>query len=287
MFKYILCLFLVLVPSFVVAQESVDEESLTPEEQSKQFCETRFSGTGSTDVLKRILCIQHEHTRILEARQKRGEAGLEQKLAELRKQLEATKADLAKQAQASPNPNPPPGPASDPAPTPQPPQGPSLPAFVNGVPFGVIETPGQFAATTWDVQGAQTLGIENLSSGARHWVRGADQVRVVLKKNGVVIPVANQDKTFNEFYADLNRDGKPDSRPYAGVDPFAIDQVFVSQVGKRDKVEVIYLVPTGRLVTISGLPAQILWGEPLRVEMGRVERLGQWKMHATTAWRIW
>lgn len=286
MFRFIMILVLVLVPLFVSAQESEGEESLTPEEQSRQFCEARFSGTGSADVLKRLFCIQHQNMRILEARMKKGESGLKNQVEELRKQLETTKADLAKQAlsaQASPNPNPPSGPSSEPAPTPQP-QGPSLPAFVGGVPFGVMDVPGQLAATTRDVEGIDRLWVQSILDGVKYFRRGATQVRVVVRKNGITVPVAQPDTImFDEFYADINNDGKPDARAYKGLDPSRIDDVYISNVGPRDTIELVYLVPTGRLVTIAGLPPQVLWGRPVRTKLDRLSDIGRWKMSATTA----
>lgn len=287
MFRFITILVLVLVPTFVVAQE-LDDESMTPEQQSEQFCSARYPGTGSADVLKRLFCIQHQNMRILEARMKKGEGGLTKQVEELRMQLETTKAELAKQVQsvqASPNPNPPQGPSSDPAPTPQPPQGPSLPAFVGGVPFGVMDVPGQLAATTRDIEGIDRLWVQSILDGVKYFRRGASQVRVVVRKNGIVVPVAQPDTSvpFDEFYADVNNDGKPDARPYKGLDPSRIDDVYISSVGPRDVIELVYLVPTGKLVTIAGLPPQILWGRPVRTKLDRLSDTGRWKMSATTA----
>ena len=178
-----------------------------------------------------------------------------------------------------------PGPSSNPVPSPQPtPQGPSLPAFVGGVPFGVMDVPGQFAATTWNIPGIDLLWIRDLHGAIDRFLDGAQQVRIVVRKNGVVVPIAHQGEIrFDEFYADLNNDGKVDSRPYKGVDPSVIDDIYISDVRPSDRVEVIYLTRTRYLVTISGLPPQILWGSPTRAKMDATRYAGRRVMFASTA----
>ncbi|MBI2475587.1 hypothetical protein HYV69_04175 [Candidatus Uhrbacteria bacterium] len=281
MFRFFMCVVLVLVPSAASAQVPTREEI----NGAYEFCDTRFSGTVSAMILARDACKRSVDVKVLQRKQEAGEEGAAKNLEAMQAQLKQIQSEL-KLAQAKPaEPTAPAGPSSDPAPQPQPPQGPSLPAFVGGVPFGVIDTPGQLAATTRDVEGIDRLWVQSLLDGVRYFRRGANQVRVVVRKNGVVVPVAQPDPSvpFDEFYGDINNDGQPDSRPYKGVDTSKVDDVYISNVGPRDVIELVYLVPTGRLVTIAGLSQQILWGRPVRTKLDRLSDSGRWKMSATTA----
>jgi hypothetical protein len=278
MFKFcvIVVLVLVLVPSVILAQVPTQSKI----DDAYEFCDTKFDGFASAMILARDACKRGVDIKVLERKVKAGEDGASEKLKALQEQLDQLKQDQAKPAESSP----PPSPSSEPSPQP-PPQGPSLPAFVGGVQFGVIDTPGQLAATTRDVEGIDRLWVQSLLDGVRYFRRGANHVRIVVRKNGVVVPVAQPDPgvPFEEFYADINNDGKPDARPFKGVDPSRIDDVYISNVGPRDVIELVYLVPTGRLVTIAGLPPQILWGRPVRTKLDRLSDTGRWKMSATTA----
>lgn len=268
----------------------------TPAEQAVAFCEARYS-----DKLRQVLCIQDQNAKILAAEQ-----------ARVREELAALKADKAPapvsaasspQQQAAPDaarvasaraanekraaeivaekakPAPPRSAPARPAP-------PSAPAFVGGVPYRIVPTPGQFAATTFDVDGPR-MRVQRLSAGVEAHVPGADQVRVVVRRNGVTVPIGHADGVFDTVYADLDRNGRPDRMVYAAVDPLAIDELFISQVGPRDRIEVIYLVPIGKIVEVPGLPPQILWGIAIRVEHDRVKYPGgRYYTDATSGWEL-
>jgi len=279
MFKHILCVVLILVPSFTLANQVPTKEEI---DSAYEFCDTRFDGSASAMILARDACKRNVDIKVLKRKQEAGEEGASGKLMALQKQVDVLKEVQAGLADQKPVPVP----SSDPSPQPQPqPQGPLLPAFVGGVQFGVIDTPGQLAATTRDVEGIDRLWVQSLLDGVRYFRRGANQVRVVVRKNGIVVPVAQPDPSvpFDEFYGDINNDGQPDQRPYKGLDPSRIDDVYISNVGPRDVIELVYLVPTGRLVTIAGLPPQVLWGRPVRTQLDRLSDTGRWKMSATTA----
>ncbi|MBI4713658.1 hypothetical protein HY771_00515 [Candidatus Uhrbacteria bacterium] len=218
---------------------------------------------------------------VLQCRLDAGEEDAKRKLKEMHGLLEQLHKQIktAQAKPAEPPPQTPPPPAQQPAPS-----GTSLPAFVGDMQFGMVDAPGQFAATTWNVPGIDLLWIKNLHGGIDRFLDGAQQVRIVVRKNGVVVPVAHQGEfSFLEFYADLNNDGKPDARPYKGVDPSAVDDIFVSDVRPSDQVELIYLVRTRKLVTISNLPPQILWGSPTRAKMDPTRFVGRRVMSASTA----
>ena len=147
MFKYgvFVVLALVLVPSLASAQQA-QLPTQTEIDSAYEFCDTRFVGTASAMILARDACKRGVDIKVLKRQQEAGEQGTEAKLVELQKQLETITQQLAEEKKPKP------APSSEPSPQPpQPTRGPSLPAFVGGVPFGVIDTPGQFAATTWNV----------------------------------------------------------------------------------------------------------------------------------------
>lgn len=263
---------IVIVPIFAYAQ--------TPAEKAVAFCEARYSGDSQTARLQQVLCIQDQNIRIVEARMRNGEQGLSAEVERIRRGLEVAKA----QAPASSAP-PSTGsggnvvqPPSTSPPVPPPP-------FVGSVPYRVVQTPGYFAATTFDVDGPR-LWLQSLHRGADKHAWGADTVRIVVKRNGVPIPIGHADGTFETIYADLDRNGKPDRSAYAAVDPFAIESIYISQVGPRDRIEVVYLVPTGKMIEIPGLPPTPLWGDSQRVQLDRVQRLGRWAIHATSGWQL-
>lgn len=168
-------------------------------------------------------------------------------------------------------------PPARPVPSPLPTQPrPILPPMPAGVIPIVEPVPYQHTGFTWDVSGIPSLGVQHLASAMKHWLPGSYDIRVVFRKNGRLIPIQHNGETFNEFYADLNRDGRPDRQPYQGVDPFAIDEVFIAYVKPTDQVEMILLIPSGNLITIPGLSQQTLWKMESRIKLWRPPRLGRW-----------
>lgn len=294
-------------------------------QQIIEHCTKRFSAQTPSAQLQRILCAQEENMKALERRMQTGEAGLTRQVEELKRQLEASRVELER-ARTQPNapalapstsrtqglsprelierrlaeihsrplvttrppvttrqPDP-----SEPAPTRPQPAGSQVRPVApppSGPQYRLVPTPGQYAATTFDVDGPR-LRIHDLAAGVETHVWGADQVRIVVKRNGVPIPIGHADGTFDPFYVDLNRDGKPDRFAFAGVDPFMIDEIFVSQVGPSDRIEVIYLVPTGRNIELPGYPPMPLWGDPVRIQLDRVQRLGRWAFNTTGGWKL-
>lgn len=286
---------IIFVPQFAFAQRS---QQKTSAQQAVDFCEARYPGATSTARLQQVLCIQDQNIKILEARIKSGEKGLASDVEKLRKELETAKAQTS-----APTPTSTGGVAAAraaiekranelkakqpavPQATTRPPLPPPPALAGGGVPFRVVPTPGQYAAATFVIDGP-SLNVRHLGWALEQFVRGADQVRIVVRKNGVPIPIAQVNGNLGFVYADLNRDGRPDRMAYSAIDPSTTDEFWVASVGPRDRVEVIYLVPTGRIIEIPGLPPQILWGDPVRRELDRVPRLGRWEMDAHCAWPI-
>lgn len=280
-------------------------------QQIVEHCAKRFSAQTPSAQLQRILCAQEENMKALERRMQTGEAGLTRQVEDLRRQLETSKAELARARTAPPAPTPstsrkqglsprelierrlaeihsrPPATTTRPAPSEPPAQPQARPATPppSGPQYRLVPTPGQYAATTFDVDGPR-LRIHDLAAGVETHVWGADQVRIVVKRNGVPIPIGHADGSFDPFYVDLNRDGKPDRFAFAGADPLMIDEIFVSQVGPSDRIEVIYLVPTGRNIELPGYPPMPLWGDPVRIQLDRVQRLGRWAFNSTSGWKL-
>lgn len=317
MFKFIaLVISLFLVPSVSSAQ--------SPEAQrAVEFCEARYPGTTSSARLQQLLCIQDQNIKILEARLMKGEGSVGAELARLRKELEATKAELARVREA-PAPahggdvtdpsvaaardanarrlaeirtrgtqRPVAPPSVQPATRVQAPQPPLVaaprlaqpPVGYVGTPHTVLPAPGQYAAATFDVSGNR-LKIENLAWGVEKWARGSIAVRVIVRKNGRVIPVAHPDPSWpwDEIYADLDGDGQPERAPYKAFDPLATDAVHIASVGPRDRIELVYLVDTGKRVMVPGYQPQILWGDGKRVLYDRVDAIGRWRTDANSGW---
>lgn len=299
MYKYILVLVTTLSIVPIVASAQSPEAK-----QAVAFCEAKYAGATSTARLQQVLCIQEQNLRILEARLQKGEGALKAEVDRLRKELEAAKAAPQTRPGSEPSIAPTPGKVAEaraaiekrvaelkagkakPAqPSPPPVATPPPAPHLSGAPYRIVPTPGQFAAATFPIDGPN-LNVQHLSWALEKFVRGADQVRIVVRKNGALIPIAQADGNLGVVYADLNRDGMPDRSAYSSVDPSAINEFWVPNVGPRDKIEVIYLVPTGKMIAIPGLPPQILWGDPVRVQLDPVPRTGRWLMDAHNAWPI-
>jgi hypothetical protein len=316
MFKYALVLVVIFVQSLALAQ--------SPEaKQAIEFCETKYQGETSTARLQQVLCIQEQNLRILEQRMHQGESGLKAEVERLRKELEAAKAispaasaaqptqsvaepaagkvadaraeierrmaelaaGKAKPAQPAVPPVALPPPAR-PAPMSSPlAPAPPAPIFAGGVPYRIVPTPGQFAASTFDIDESR-VWLQSLARGADKHAYGATSVRVVIKRDGVPLLIMQADGMIEPTYADLNNDGREDRKVYSAVDPFMVDNIYIPLVGPKTKIEVVYLVPTGKNVEIQGFPRQILWGDPQRVQLDRVQRMGRWIRYANGGWPL-
>jgi len=154
----------------------------------------------------------------------------------------------------------------------------------------IVSSPGQYAATTYEVDGP-LLWVSGLPGGVDQHLRlsvnnGVD-IRIVVRKNGVPVPVAHAGSIlFEEFYADINNDGRPDPLPYRGVDPQAVSDLFISHVSPRDRIEILYLLPTGKLLLVPNFPPQILWGLEARVKLDRVSVFGRRRINARNGRKI-
>lgn len=272
------CLFAIVSAAFAVEQSDAARNAV-------EFCETRYAGESPAKRLQQILCIQDQTILILQDKIKKGEEGREGELAKLREGLKETQAKLAKvelDAKAPPPPSIPPREVG----RDESERGPAI--RYAGVPHTVVQAPGQYAAATFD-PGGPRLNLRSLGWGADKHARGAEQVRVVVKKNGAPLPVAHADlvRPWEPFYADLDGDGKPEMQPYRGLDPRQQNEVHIAMVGPRDRIELVYLVDTGKRVLIPGLPPQILWGEGRRVEYDRTENRGRWTQAAHGGWTLY
>ncbi len=269
---------LLVVPAVFAEVRAHDQTSVT-------LCQSRHPGTNSNAILKQELCIQNENVRRLHAWFLQSVQTVLSQVEELRTQVEATSTAQTRnnvrlnEIRLRTAPSSAPVPPSPPVPLPPPPI-----SYV-GVPNVVVSAPGQYVAGTFDVPGDR-LKIEHMIWGVGRWVRGATAVRVIVKKNGRVIPVVHPDpiRPWNEIYADLDHDGKPERQPYKAFDPLTSDEVNIAMVGPNDKVELIYLVDTGKRVLVPDYPPEILWGDGKRVQYGAVDSMGRWVTDAHGGW---
>lgn len=220
MFKLIALAFSVLfaiIPTAALAQ--------SPEAQrAVEFCEAKYPGSSSSARLQQIICIQDENIKILQDRLLKGEGSVGAELARLRKELEATKAELARVRDA---PSPAPGGdrpdpsvtaaraandrrlaeirargGSQPARAPERPAARTVPpapaapvavpppvAYV-GTPHTVVSVPGQYAASTFEPS-TDHLEITGLSLGVHEHVWGARQVRIIVKLGSSFLPIGH------------------------------------------------------------------------------------------------
>lgn len=159
-------------------------------------------------------------------------------------------------------------------PTPQP--GVIVPKMlVGGAPFMIEDAPGQNVATTFDISGPR-LEMAFLARGVHKWMRSVEDVRIVVRKNGTYLPIAHDDpaKPWNEIYAAIQNKTSYDRKPYKVVDPHQIDSIYIPMVGPEDRIELIFLIDTGKRVRVPGYPDQILWGDGVRVLYDRVHVKG-------------
>lgn len=271
-------------------------------QQAVDFCEARHP----QERIKQEFCIRDQKLLILGRLLESGQKDLAGEVARLREELATAKTrPTATAPQASPPPKadtvaaraaikaraaelkakqapsaPAPPSAAFPAPPPPPP-----PRVVGGVPYRVVPTPGKFAATTYDVSGAR-LRLWALQEGVDEHVYGANEVRIVVKRDGVPITVEHTGGVINAIRADLNGDGKIDRAPYSAVDPFMIETIYIPQVGPKTNIELVYLVPTGESVEVPGLPPTQLWGDPKSVKYEVPPRPGRFETKANFGWSL-
>ena len=140
--------------------------------------------------------------------------------------------------------------------------GPMMPV----APYAIIDAPGRYLAATWEMPEmmASRIKIEALELTLRgiFYLENA-QVRIVVMKNGQPLAIAhpgapNGAPRFNEFYADIDGDNKPEPTAYKGADVTFTNQVYVSYV-PGDQVQIYFLVPSGKMLAIPGMPPQTMW----------------------------
>ena len=233
-------------------------------------CEAKYPN-ATTEVL--LICTLTFDIEDIRLKISVGEEGQEKKMYVLTQALKVTQAQLTTMRQQ----------LSQPArPTPQP-AGTNAPQrLVGGVSFVVRDAPGQNVATTFD-PGGERLEIARLDWGKETWKRGALYVRIVVQKNGVILPIAHADPAapWNSIYASIKEvNGVPDRKPYQAVNPDEIASIFIPQVGPEDIIELIYLSDTGKRVLVPNFPELIVWGYPIRVAYDRVRRHGRFSFQS-------
>ncbi len=154
-----------------------------------------------------------------------------------------------------------------------------LPRIPRGAPYRVVRAPGQYAAATSPAGMNYYLKIKALKLGARNWFREDVNFRVVIIKNGLPLAVAYPNGHFNEFYADLDGNGKVDSDPYKGVDPTLTDVVYVSYL-PGDSVRIVFLRETVDFVDVPGFAPQQIWGYSVNVKPILPNKPGKWRVLA-------
>ncbi len=164
-------------------------------------------------------------------------------------------------------------------------------ALAQGPPtFQVVERPGQYAALTFEPVGVSNrLRIHDLTSGVRKWLKGgvpAGQARLVLIKNGQPVAITHPGGQFNTFYADMDGDGKPEGRPYAGVNPGMVQDLYIPW-RQGDQAQLVYLTDTGLEVEIQGRGTYPIWGNGVRVRTPSPSNPGKRVTHGTNGARIY
>jgi len=214
--------------------------------------------------------------KVLEIKRKEGDTKVASEIELLRMQMRSLELQIKQQerllkkaAKAEESKTPEPA-----TPQAQPPR-PSLPPVAG---YQVIDAPGRYSASTVDSpEFPSRVRIRGLWFAAQKLINwNIPEARVVFLKNGIPLAVTHPGaRPFNEFYADLNRDGKPDPTPYKGVDPTFVDSVFIPfQPG--DKIEIVYLTNTQKLVAVNGLPPLPLWGHGKKMLIDNLNTPGKW-----------
>lgn len=276
-------------PSFILLSTNVFAQTIPTEADiaaAKSECEKVYDPSTASATLKvSVLLAQKKcklevDIRVLQLKAK-AESGKNEKIeAELKKQAAALEAatqrlaalEKAPKADSKPAPAPAKPTATDGAPA----MG-SPPVYsMGGAAFQIIETPCKNIATTSEIPGTQfsRVRVTSLWGGNSKWFNRNGPMKVIVFKNGSPIPVVRFVTTPNghvttvpidEFYADVNGDGKPEMAPYQGVDPSLVDQVFVGDLQPTDTIVLVYLIPNGQFIAVNGLPPMPLWTSPKKI----------------------
>lgn len=247
----------------VSATETVTTVAAARAECHKQYADQ----TKTAVILARGICLQRVDISVLELKQAQGDKKVEGELKRQREQLEiivksqkeleeTMRAQAKAQAEAA---------KATPAPQLPVPAQTTVPAFT-GAPYLVVDMPGRYVASTFEMaEMPLCTEIYAINQGAFKWFNRGGPMRVVVIKNGQPLAVIHPGNQFNEFYADLNGDGKPDRTPYKGIDPSFVDTVYTGYQ-KGDAISLVFLAPTGKMVAVNGVPAQVLWGDAQQVD---------------------
>lgn len=145
-----------------------------------------------------------------------------------------------------------------------------------------VLAPPQGGATTFDdPQWESRLHIEALNHGARNVTPGHTNVRVVMMKNGEAVSILNRGGPAEQIYADLDRDGEVDARPYFAINPYLAGALY-TLTSQGDDIRLMWLIPNGLRVQAPGVAIQKLWVVAGRsdVSPGRVGRVSTWSYRA-------
>lgn len=225
--------------------------------KAKAKCGKMYTdATSVVQILAKGQCLLSVDLSVLERKQAAGDARVADEIANLRKQMSELKA-MIKQMDAAAK-------ASKPKLV-SPPRPPAGPPTMMGAPYALIDVPGRYAAATWEMPGMESsrVKIENINLTLRYKFDLHGPSRVVVMKNGQPLAILHPSSPgmpprFNEFFADIGGTGKPDPVAYKGADPIFADDVYVSyQPG--DAIDIVFLVPSGKMVAVAGLPPQMLW----------------------------
>lgn len=246
--------------------------------KAKAKCGTMYpDATSVAQVLAKGQCLLSVDLSVLERKQAAGDERVADEITNLRKQMDDLKAMIkrmdavakaqvkatAKRAQDE-------SAKSKPAlSAPRPPAGPPM----MGAPYALIDMPGRYAAATWEMPGMETsrVKIENINFTLRYKFDLHGPSRIVVMKNGQPLAILHPSapgapQRFNEFFGDVGGTGKPDPVAYKGADPSFVDDVYVSyQPG--DAIDIVFLVPSGKMVAVPGIPPQAMWTKLVRYRL--------------------
>ncbi len=288
--------FIALISSLVPSVAFAAGHTQADVDVAKAKCAETYKATTTDGILARGQCMLRIDIIVLAERQAAGDKSVEVELKAMRGKLEGIESTLkvikdAQVAQATqetaaarqpPKKEESPPKKAQPATTaaPAPVQPPAFPAGTPGAPYVVMEMPGQYAASTFPIPGMiSRVRLMYLKMAVGMWFShyGLTQrlVRVVVYKNGQPLAIVHPGNRYEEFYADMNNDGRPDATPYRGVDPSFVDTIFVGY-REDDQISVDYLIPSGNMIAIPGLPPQMLWRTAIRVGPYSYDGFGDW-----------
>ncbi len=133
-----------------------------------------------------------------------------------------------------------------------------------GAPYRVVSRPSLVSVhAALAFQEADTLHVTELAhrDSARQCGGIVSGARVLITNHGVPVSVwapEGAPSGFEEVYADMNGDARPDPGAYKTLDPQFQDDFYVTwRAG--DDIRVVYLREAGNVVAIPSLPLQTLW----------------------------